>query len=196
MVGFRQDVNAQWKFPPATHSKEALLYAKWISGDYWERLGLMRPKENPLSAQDKKQLQQAIENGDWPLAPWQTTRDAIGDLPDPRNEAATAYDNHIFRGGAKIYHGHCGSLLDEPSKTIKAGVHGILGGENILILDSGEVRYYTVRESARLQTFPDNYHFVASWTESMRQIGNAVPVKLAEVIGRSICSQLARATGY
>ena len=88
----------------------------------------------------------------------------------------------------KIYPGHSGSLLDEPSKTIKAGAHGVPGGENMLVLDSGEVRYYTVRESARIQTFPDTYRFVASWTESMRQIGNAVPVKLAEVVGRSVFS--------
>lgn len=60
----------------------------------------------------------------------------------------------------------------------------------MLVLDSGKVRYYTVRESARLQTFTDNYHFIASWTESMRQIGNAVPVKLAELIGRSVLTQL------
>ena len=60
----------------------------------------------------------------------------------------------------------------------------------MLVLDSGAVRYYTVREGARLQTFPDNYRFIASWSESMRQIGNAVPVKLAEVIGRSVLTQL------
>ena len=79
-------------------------------------------------------------------------------------------------------------MLDEPSKTIKAGAHGVPGGENMLVLDSGEVRYYTVRESARIQTFPDTYRFVASWTESMRQIGNAVPVRLSKVIGRSVFS--------
>jgi len=36
------------------------------------------------------------------------------------------------------------------------------------------VRYFSIRESARLQTFPDNFVFQGSWTESMRQIGNAV----------------------
>ena len=57
-------------------------------------------------------------------------------------------------------------------------------------LDDGSIRYYTVRESARIQTFPDMYRFSASWTESMRQIGNAVPVKLATVVGKSVMNQM------
>ena len=85
-----------------------------------------------------------------------------------------------------------GSLLDEPSKTIKAGAHGVPGGENMVVLDDGSVRYYTVRESARIQTFPDDYLFSASWTESMRQIGNAVPVKLATAVGQSVYNQMER----
>ena len=57
-------------------------------------------------------------------------------------------------------------------------------------LDNGSIRYYTVRESARIQTFPDSYRFSASWTESMRQIGNAVPVRLATIVGESVLQQL------
>jgi DNA (cytosine-5)-methyltransferase 1 len=49
-----------------------------------------------------------------------------------------------------------------------------------------EVRYFTVRESARLQSFPDEFLFPGSWTETMRQLGNAVPVQLAEVIAGDI----------
>lgn len=192
IVGFRKDVNAQWAFPPVTHSKEALLYSKWISGDYWERHHMVPSGENPLCVQAKRRLREIMEDTDQPLLPWQTTRDAIGDLPDPKSNAAANYDNHVFRGGARIYPGHLGSVLDEPSKTIKAGTHGVPGGENVVVLDSGEVRYYTVRESARIQTFPDTYRFVTSWTESMKQIGNAVPVKLAEVVGRSVLSHFRR----
>ena len=62
----------------------------------------------------------------------------------------------------------------------------------MVVLDDGSVRYYTVRESARIQTFPDDYLFSASWTESMRQIGNAVPVKLATAVGQSVYNQMER----
>jgi DNA (cytosine-5)-methyltransferase 1 len=113
-------------------------------------------------------------------------------LPDPREEGADGFINHEFRSGAKAYTGHSGSVLDEPSKTIKAGVHGVPGGENMVILDDGSLRYYTVRESARIQTFSDDYVFCGSWTESMRQIGNAVPVRLAGVIGASMADHLER----
>ena len=115
----------------------------------------------------------------------------LAGLPAP-TENGTQVANHEFRGGAKSYPGHSGSVLDEPSKTIKAGAHGVPGGENMLVLDDGTQRYYTVRESARIQTFPDDYLFHGSWTESMRQIGNAVPVQLAKIIGDSVYQQLER----
>jgi DNA (cytosine-5)-methyltransferase 1 len=80
--------------------------------------------------------------------------------------------------------------LDEPAKTLKAGVHGVPGGENMVVLDDGSIRYLTVRESARLQTFPDNFVFHGSWTEAMRQLGNAVPVELAHFFAKDIARHL------
>jgi DNA (cytosine-5)-methyltransferase 1 len=80
--------------------------------------------------------------------------------------------------------------LDEPSKTLKAGDHGVPGGENTVVTENGAVRYLTVREAARMQTFPDEYFFPCGWGESMRQLGNAVPVKLAEIVARSIYKHL------
>ena len=47
-----------------------------------------------------------------------------------------------------------------------------------------------MRESARLQTFPDTYRFHGSWTEVMRQLGNAVPVQLGRKIATSVALEL------
>jgi DNA (cytosine-5)-methyltransferase 1 len=93
---------------------------------------------------------------------------------------------HYYIPGARRYVGHTGSPLDEPAKTLKAGVHGVPGGENALLQPDGSVRYFTIREAARLQTFPDAFTFAGSWTESMRQIGNAVPVTLAEILAKGL----------
>lgn len=54
----------------------------------------------------------------------------------------------------------------------------------------GSVRYFSVREAARLQTFPDGYCFSGPWSEAMRQLGNAVPVRLAQIVAGSIQSCL------
>jgi DNA (cytosine-5)-methyltransferase 1 len=60
----------------------------------------------------------------------------------------------------------------------------------MLVKDNGDVRYFTIRESARIQTFPDGYVFHGSWTETMRQLGNAVPVALAHLVARSVALKL------
>lgn len=191
IVGFRNDFNAGWNFPVATHSQNALLYSKWVTGEYWEEHGIIPPRENQPSARQIRDIRQSVEETDVCLLRWQTVRDAFKGLPDPVHlKEAVLFNNHEFRDGARVYAGHSGSQLDEPSKTIKAGAHGVPGGENMVILDDGSVRYYTVRESARIQTFPDDYLFSASWTESMRQIGNAVPVRLAKVVGDSVYAQM------
>ncbi len=53
-----------------------------------------------------------------------------------------------------------------------------------------ETRPFTVREYARIQTFPDDWNFSGSVTQQYKQIGNAVPVNLAKEIGYSIVSFL------
>lgn len=114
--------------------------------------------------------------------PWATLRDAIENVPTLNNEA---------RGGeARAYPGHTGSELDKPSKAIKAGVHGVPGGENMIRYPDGSLRYMTIREAARVQTFPDGYEFCGAWSEGMRQIGNAVPVELARVVAASVACAL------
>jgi DNA (cytosine-5)-methyltransferase 1 len=63
----------------------------------------------------------------------------------------------------------------------------------MMVLPSGEVRYFTVREAARLQTFADGYTFHGAWSETMRQLGNAVPVVLAQRVASSVAVKLLEA---
>jgi DNA (cytosine-5)-methyltransferase 1 len=61
---------------------------------------------------------------------------------------------------------------------------------------NGSVRYFTMREAARLQTFPDEFVFVGSWSETMRQLGNAVPVRLAQVVANHVRTYLDKTSGH
>lgn len=187
-VGFRSDIEVPWSFPAPTHSRHALLHSQWHSGEYWDRHSVSkrnRPsKPAVLPSFGDDELGLGVSSG---LLPWLTVRDAISDLGEPARHASHAeVPNHVLQLGAKSYPGHTGSPLDEPAKTLKAGDHGVPGGENMVRFPNGEVRYFSVRESCRLQTFPDEYHFEGSWTENMRQLGNAVPVKLGQVVLRSV----------
>lgn len=189
LVGFRDDLGVEWSFPAPTHSYDALLHDQWVTGVYWSRHGLPMP-EVPAKLAGRVEKLRAAKT---PLTtlPWRTVRDVIHDLPDPESPAAEAVPNHLFQDGARVYPGHTGSPLDLPAKTLKAGDHGVPGGENMLVRRDGSVRYFTVRESARIQTFPDGYRFHGSWTETMRQLGNAVPVLLAQRVASSVAEQLA-----
>ena len=194
IVGFRSDLEVDWTFPTPTHSQDSLLRSKWITGEYWHRheIPCRERPEPPTSLASRLNRIRS-----WLFAPsdkpWRTVRDAISDLPDPRSEDHSArIPNHWLNPGARVYAGHTGSPFDEPAKVLKAGDHGVPGGENMLAYPNGEVRYFTVRECARLQTFPDEYLLMGSWTESMRQLGNAVPVLLGRVVAEDVRERIAK----
>lgn len=194
MVGFRSDLGVEWHIPKATHSFEALLHDQWVTGTYWDRHGIAkknRPEMPAKYAASVRRLKASL----FPLEtlPWRTVRDALVGLPDPESRLARNIPNHRLQPGARVYPGHTGSPLDLPAKTLKAGDHGVPGGENMLVRNDGSVRYFTVRESARLQTFPDGFMFHGAWSETMRQLGNAVPVMLARIVAASVAEQLINA---
>lgn len=187
IVGFRSDLSTNWAFPNPTHTRDALQWSKWASGEYWDTHGVARKNRPQPNPEDLVNFSGSL----FPIGErWRTIRDAIADLPSLHNMGKPKIANHNFQSGARTYPGHTGSLLDEPAKTLKAGAHGVPGGENMVVLPDGSVRYFTVREAARLQTFPDDYIFQGSWSENMRQLGNAVPVNLAEVVAGSVRAQL------
>lgn len=187
IVAFRSDIGQ----PPAltrTHSEDALLYAQYVDGTYWREHELADRPAPPRLANRVAALREKPRPATWR---WRTVRDALRGLPTPADyKEDEVFPNHSGIPGARSYKGHSGSPWDRPAKTLKAGVHGVPGGENMLLDDDGSVRYFSVRETARLQTFPDAYRFSGPWGECMRQLGNAVPVKIGEEVGRLLKTAL------
>ena len=175
-----------------THSEASLLYSQWVDHSYWEEHGIKPPPPNP--ARITEDVIRQLKIAEPQERRWTTVRDAktghvdlsgiSGALPDPTDRQETpGWFNHIGIPGARSYPGHTGSDVDYPAKTIKAGVHGVCGGEAMTRYPDGRLRYWTVRESARIQSFPDDYEFVGARSNAMRHIGNAVAVKVAEAVG-------------
>jgi DNA (cytosine-5)-methyltransferase 1 len=162
-----------------------------VSGEYWERHRVARAAR-PLCPRATRAFGEIGERGRGDEKPWRTVRDALYGLPDPEFDPAAARQvpDHRFQPGVKFYTGHTGSMPDLPAKALKAGDHGVPGGENALVREDGTGRYFTVRESARLQTFPDTFLFHGSWSEAMRQLGNAVPVALAHAVAAGVARAL------
>ncbi|MEI6758727.1 MAG: DNA cytosine methyltransferase [Chlorobium sp.] len=191
IVGTRSDLSLSWSFPLTTHSEERLLWDMYVTGDYWERHKVpnsLRPESDAMQRERVNRIRDKYGMFEPDLLPWQTVRDALFDIPHPKSDHGII--DHIFHDGARTYPGHTGSDFDWPSKTIKAGDHGVPGGENMIRFNDGSVRYFTTFEAKRIQTFPDDYVIKGSWGEAMRQIGNAVPVLLAEKIGCKLARKL------
>lgn len=192
VVAFRRDLGlGEWTFPEATHSEAALLRAQ-ADGSYWDDHKVPKRHRHvpkvPFGAEDDGTKR------------WQTLRDALkGDqernepqLGEPIGERqeTSPHLHHYGWPGAREYPGHTPNELDRPAKTVKAGVHGVPGGETVLRRDDGSIRYMTVREVSRVMTFPDTWRLEGPRGEQMRQLGNAVPVKLGQAISDSVAAAL------
>lgn len=191
IVGTRADLGVSWSFPAEKHSEDRLLWEMYVSGEYWQRHNVAKSNRAPITEFLQEKIQRLKDKYGMyepEQLPWRTVRDALHGIPDPQSNHGIA--DHIFHDGARTYPGHTGSDIDWPSKTIKAGGHGVPGGENMIRFPDGGVRYLTVCEAKRIQTFPDSFVIKGAWGEAMRQIGNAVPVLLGETMGRELANML------
>lgn len=121
------------------------------------------------------------------LKQWISIGSALNSLPEPGTEDPKKLPNH---SGTKYkiknngYLGHRFIDPDKPSPTITA--RGDERGGVVIIHHPNNERRLTVREAAIVQSFPKNFKFIGNNTSGYRQIGNAVPPKLAEVIAKSV----------
>ena len=114
--------------------------------------------------------------------PWVSIKNAIEHYPDP--DQPNNYLNHIYSAYKVEYRnftGHRATDPQKPSPTILARGNG-KGGVCAIPHYNGQ-RRLTIRESAAIQTFPDNFEFIGMMNSCYRQIGNAVPVKFAYLLG-------------
>ena len=98
-------------------------------------------------------------------------------MPQYEHEHARVFDNSYVV-----------QWWDLPSKTILAHLHK--DGFQFIHPDESQRRTFTVREAARIQSFPDDFEFKGSRGEKYKQIGNAVPPLFAEALAKSIKKNL------
>ncbi len=117
--------------------------------------------------------------------PWISIRDAIQHFPDP--DQPNDIPNHVYstyKLAFRNFTGHRQTDPDKPSPTILARGNG--GGGVCAIPHYNGRRRMTIRESAAVQTFPDDFVFSGAMNSCYRQIGNAVPPHFARLLGNEL----------
>lgn len=172
LIGFRTDLNKEFVFPPIIKDKSKLTLGHILN----------IPEEIPnqkywaYSPQAQEMIEQIPQGGSWKSIPYEKL--------SPRFQR--------IRDDMKRYHApnfYRRFSLDEINGTITASAQP----ENCGITHPIENRRYTIREIARIQTFPDDFIFIDDTQKNIvamyKVIGNAVPCKLAEVIANAIMEQ-------
>ena len=118
------------------------------------------------NAVDRERYRQMAKNH------W-TFEELLSNRPDLRHKNARLFNNS-----------YTVQWWDMPSKTILA--HLQKDGNLFIHPDYEQARTFTVREAARIQSFPDNFVFCGSRSEQFKQIGNAVPPLFARAIARAL----------
>jgi DNA (cytosine-5)-methyltransferase 1 len=163
IVGVREDIETEYEFPAPT-SKKMLLR---------DALKDVPPSEGIQYSEKKRKVMELVpEGGCWVDLPEGVKREYMG--------------NALKSGGGM--RGFARRLsMDQPSLTLLTSP----SQKQTDRCHPLETRPLTVREYARIQTFPDAYEFCGSVSQKYKQIGNAVPVRLAFHLANSLMGVVA-----
>lgn len=177
IIAFRSDLKVQYKFPepcPIPYAQLTVGYATKVDknahnqNEVWE-----------LSPQSKHLIKFIPEGGSWKDVPYEELPERLKRIRD--NMKKYRSPNFYRRFG---------------NNEINGTITAASTPENSGIIHPTENRRYSVREIARIQSFPDDYQFIGnSIPAKYKIIGNAVPPRLAEAIGISVIKALCDA-GY
>jgi DNA (cytosine-5)-methyltransferase 1 len=169
LVGVRKDINIEFEYPKPRkkiyHLKDALKKGELYNCDVPKSKGAKYPDYK------KKVLDLVPPKGYWRDLPLDIQKDYMG--------------GSFYLGGGKT--GMARRIAwDEPSLTLTCSP----AQKQTERCHPDETRPFTVREYARIQTFPDEWEFAGSMAQQYKQIGNAVPVNLGQEVGFSVVKLL------
>lgn len=178
IVGIRSDIDIDYQFPEPIDVNPELLTVGYAISNISDKT----PNKDEvwkLSPQSQDLIQYIPEGGSWKNIPYDVLPERLKRI---RDDMKRYHSPNFYRRFAR----------NEINGTITAAATP----ENSGILHPTENRRYSVREIARIQSFPDDYEFIGeSIPSKYKIIGNAVPPKLGEILGQSIVNQLVQA-GY
>jgi len=165
LVGIRKDINIEYAYPKPHRKiynlKDALKKGTLYDSNVPKSEGAKYPEHK------KKVLDMVPPKGYWRDLPLDIQKEYMG--------------GSFYLGGGKT--GMARRIgWDEPSLTLTCSP----AQKQTERCHPDETRPFTVREYARIQTFPDNWEFAGSIAQQYKQIGNAVPVNLGQEVGYSI----------
>lgn len=173
LIAIRNDIGKIFLFPEVQKDKGKLTLRNVLNIP----AGIPNQTYWPYSPQAQSMIEQIPQGGSWKNIPYENL--------SPRFKR--------IRDDMKRYHApnfYRRFSLDEINGTITASAQP----ENCGITHPIENRRYTIREIARIQTFPDDFKFIDDTTKNIiamyKVIGNAVPCHLAEVIANAIFDQV------
>lgn len=165
LVGIRKDIDIEYKYPSPHkkiyHLKDALKKGELFDSNVPKSEGSKYPEYK------KSILDMVPPKGYWRDLPVEIQKEYMG--------------GSYFLGGGKT--GMARRIgWDEPSLTLTCSP----AQKQTERCHPDETRPFTIREYARIQTFPDSWEFAGSVAQQYKQIGNAVPINLGQEIGYSI----------